>query len=170
MREAGYRTVDMLVRHLTDEEAPPIRRAAVGEMRDLLAQSAPEDPTPFAGLERDVLPYRSRGDATECVFVEGDSIVVESDGSRELCIVLDGEAAVTRDGEPIATLGAGDPIGEIADLEWGAGFGYARTATAESAVRVSIISNADVTELVVREIPVLGERLRTIARSRLHRQ
>ena len=66
MREAGYRTVDMLVRHLTDEDVPPIRRAGVGEMRDLLGQSAPEEPTRFAdvlaGLERDVLPYRARGD------------------------------------------------------------------------------------------------------------
>ncbi len=66
MREAGYRTVDMLVRHLTDEEAPPIRRATVPEMRTLLGQAAPEHPTPFAevleGLERDVLPYRARGD------------------------------------------------------------------------------------------------------------
>ena len=66
MRDAGYRAVDMLVRHLTDAEAPPLRRATRGEMRDLLGAAPPEDPTPFAevlaGIERDVLPYRARGD------------------------------------------------------------------------------------------------------------
>lgn len=66
MRQAGYRTVDMLVRHLTDETAPPIRRASATEMRELIGRSAPEHATPFAevldDLERDVLPYRARGD------------------------------------------------------------------------------------------------------------
>ena len=66
MREAGYRTVDMLVRQLTDETAPPLRRATAEQMRDLLGGPAPEEPTPLAevldDLERDVLPYRARGD------------------------------------------------------------------------------------------------------------
>ncbi|MCY7303925.1 MAG: aminotransferase class V-fold PLP-dependent enzyme [Thermoleophilia bacterium] len=108
--------------------------------------------------------------SSERTCVKGDAIVVEGDGSRELYIVLEGEAAITRGGEPVATLGAGEPIGEIAALEWGAGFGYARTAsaTAASAVRALVIPAGRVDELV-REIPALGERLRAIARSRLHR-
>ena len=66
MRAAGYRTVDMLVRHLTDAAAPPLQRATAAHMQELLGRTAPEDPTPLADvldeLERDVLPYRARGD------------------------------------------------------------------------------------------------------------
>ncbi len=66
MRRAGYSAVDMLVRHLTDSEAPPLQRATASQMQSLLGGVAPEDPTPFAAvldeLERDVLPYRARGD------------------------------------------------------------------------------------------------------------
>ena len=66
MRDAGYRTVDMLVSHLTDPAAPPLQRGAAAHMRELLGGDAPEDPTPFADvlaqLERDVLAYRARGD------------------------------------------------------------------------------------------------------------
>src|SRR3954451_13415687 len=66
MRRAGYSAVDMLVRHLTDAEAPPLRRATASDMQSLLGGAAPEHPTPFADileeLERDVLPYRARGD------------------------------------------------------------------------------------------------------------
>ncbi len=107
--------------------------------------------------------------ATERTFAEGEAIVVEGDGSRELYIVLDGEAAISRGGMAVAVLGIGEPIGEIAALEWGAGFGYARTATATAttALRALVIPAGDVGELV-RAIPVLGDRLRVIARSRLH--
>jgi hypothetical protein len=66
MRDAGYRTVDMLVRELTDTAAPPLQRGTAPQMRELLGGAPPEDPTPFADvlavLERDVLPYRARGD------------------------------------------------------------------------------------------------------------
>jgi CRP-like cAMP-binding protein len=64
---------------------------------------------------------------------------------------------------------AGDTIGEIAALEWGAGFGYARTAsvTAATELRALVFAAGDVGELI-RRIPILGERLRAIARERLH--
>ena len=50
----------------------------------------------------------------------------------------------------VTVLGAGEPIGEIAALEWGAGFGYARTATATAAtaLRALVIPAGDVGELV----------------------
>ncbi len=66
MRELGYRTVDALVAHLTDAEAPPLRRATPTEMRERLGGAAPESPQPFDAileqLERDVLAFRSRVD------------------------------------------------------------------------------------------------------------
>ena len=84
--------------------------------------------------------------------------------------MIEGEAVVSLEGDVVSTVSAGETIGEIAALEWGAGFGYARTATARAAtpLRTLVIPAGDVGELV-REIPVLGERLRVIARSRLYR-
>src|SRR3989442_1174499 len=65
MRALGYRTVDLLVDTLTDADAPPLRRAAPGELRARLGGPPPEEGEPFERvLERlagDVLPFRSRG-------------------------------------------------------------------------------------------------------------
>ena len=66
MRELGYRTVDALVAHLTDPEAPPLRRATPEEMSRRLGGPAPETAEPIDAileqLARDVLPFRSRVD------------------------------------------------------------------------------------------------------------
>jgi glutamate/tyrosine decarboxylase-like PLP-dependent enzyme len=66
MRELGYRTVDMLVKRLLDESAPPLRRATPGEMRARLSGPPPREPQPFdellRRLDEDVLPFTSRGE------------------------------------------------------------------------------------------------------------
>src|SRR5438034_477562 len=66
MRELGYRTVDMLVEHVLDASAPPLRRATPAEMRARLSGPPPSGPVPFDELLRrltdDVLPFMSRGD------------------------------------------------------------------------------------------------------------
>ncbi len=123
----------------------------------------------FAGLD-EAQARRALAAASERSFEEGEQIVGQCDGSRELYIVLEGEAVDQPGGEVVSILGAGEPIGEIAALEWGAGYGYARTATARALtpLRTLVIPAGDVGELI-REIPVLGERLRVIARSRLYR-
>jgi glutamate/tyrosine decarboxylase-like PLP-dependent enzyme len=66
MRQLGYRTVDMLVDRLTDESAPPLRRATPAEMRARIAGPPPSEPQAFDELLRrlgdDVLPFASRGE------------------------------------------------------------------------------------------------------------
>jgi aromatic-L-amino-acid decarboxylase len=67
MRALGYRTVDMLVRRLTNEaDAAPLTRATPEEMQRRLAEPAPEASQGFDSLldrlEQDVLPFTSRGD------------------------------------------------------------------------------------------------------------
>ena len=66
MRALGYRTVDMLVEHVLDDAAPPLRRATPAEMRARLSGPPPAGPVPFEELLRrlseDVLPFTSRGD------------------------------------------------------------------------------------------------------------
>jgi glutamate/tyrosine decarboxylase-like PLP-dependent enzyme len=66
MRQLGYGTVDALLDHLADSDAPPLRRATPAEMEARLHAAAPEQPEPLERiveqLQRDVLPFRSRVD------------------------------------------------------------------------------------------------------------
>ena len=123
----------------------------------------------FADLD-EALPERVLAAASERSFATGELLVGQWEGSRELYVVLEGEAEISIEGRVVVTVGVGETIGEIAALDWGAGFGYARTATARAStsLRALVIPSGDVSELI-RAIPALGERLRTIARSRLHR-
>ncbi len=122
----------------------------------------------FSGLDEDQA-RRILAVASERTFVRGEKIISRWEGSRELYVVLEGEASIVLDWTATAAH-VGDTIGEIAALEWGAGYGYARTAsvTAETEMRALVFAAGDVGELV-RRIPLLGERLRAIARERLHR-
>ena len=122
----------------------------------------------FSGLDEGQA-IRILAVASERTFLSGEKIISRWEGSRELYVVLAGEASIVLDWT-VTTAHVGDTIGEIAALEWGAGYGYARTAsvTAESELRALVFAAGDVGELI-RRIPVLGERLRAIARDRLHR-
>jgi glutamate/tyrosine decarboxylase-like PLP-dependent enzyme len=122
----------------------------------------------FSGLGEDQA-RRVLAVASERTFGQGEQMIGQWEGSRELYVMLEGEAAIDFDGRT-STARAGDTIGEIAALEWGAGYGYARTATVTAAteLRALVFAAGDVGELV-RRIPCLGERLTAIARSRLHR-
>src|SRR5205823_4114076 len=62
--------------------------------------------------------------------VRADETIVEQwDTTRELFVLEDGRADVVVAGEVVATLRPGDYFGEIAALEWGAGFAHSRAAT-----------------------------------------
>ena len=43
-------------------------------------------------------------------------------------MILEGEVAISADEHDLGTLGAGQFFGEVAALDWGAGFGYPRIA------------------------------------------
>lgn len=66
MRRTGYAMVDALVEHLTDADAPALRRATPDEMRRRLAGPPPEQPEDFdtllAQLRDDVLAFMARSD------------------------------------------------------------------------------------------------------------
>jgi hypothetical protein len=218
MRRAGYSAVDMLVRHLTDPEAPPLRRATATEMlaTNVYASTWLESPGP-SQVEIEVLGWFkewigypetasgilvSGGSAAnmtalacareslvgpmsddlvvfvpdqaqsslaraarvlgacrspiERTFAHGEKLISRWEGSRELYVVLGGEASIVLDWSA-TTAHAGDTIGEIAALAWGAGYGHARTAlvTAETGLRALVFAAGDVGELV-RWIPLLA--------------
>jgi CRP-like cAMP-binding protein len=68
----------------------------------------------------------------------------------------------------VPELGPGEFFGELAALDWGAGFGYARTAdvVASSAARLLVLAPATLGELL-RRAPGLEATLRAAARQRL---
>jgi CRP-like cAMP-binding protein len=65
-------------------------------------------------------------------------------------------------------IGPGDFFGEIAALDWGASFGYARlaTVTATSPTRLLVLTNADPLVLT-DEIPSMAALVSRAARDRL---
>jgi glutamate/tyrosine decarboxylase-like PLP-dependent enzyme len=67
--------------------------------------------------------------AREHHAASGEAIVEQWQVSRDLYVVLDGAVEVTADGRHLAVLGAGDFFGELAALDWGAGFARTRAAT-----------------------------------------
>jgi glutamate/tyrosine decarboxylase-like PLP-dependent enzyme len=98
----------------------------------------------------------------------GEAVVERWHGTRHFYVILEGNVCIQRDGEAVATLGPGDFVGELAALDWGAGFGYVRNATvvAESAVRMLVLAPAALAELM-RLSPDVEQQIRSAARERL---
>jgi signal-transduction protein with cAMP-binding, CBS, and nucleotidyltransferase domain len=69
----------------------------------------------------------------------GELVVEQWQVSRELYVVLDGAVAVTVDGRLRGALGEGDFFGEIAAMEWSAGFARTRTATVTATVPTRLL-------------------------------
>jgi non-specific serine/threonine protein kinase len=103
-------------------------------------------------------------------YSAGDTVVARWDTTRDFYVIKEGSVEVTIDGERVAELGPGDFFGELAALDWGAGFGYARLATvaALGPLHVVVLSPATLGELV-REHPALERELRRRAGDRLLR-
>jgi aromatic-L-amino-acid/L-tryptophan decarboxylase len=99
----------------------------------------------------------------------GDTIVEQWDSSRDFYLVLDGKVEVRIDGEWVRDLGAGDFFGEIAALDWGAGFGYPRlgSVVATSRTWLAALPSGLLNELV-HDSPGVDRQIRRALRSRLH--
>ena len=98
----------------------------------------------------------------------GEALITRWEGTRHFYTILSGEAAVRNDEETLRTLGPGDYFGELAALDWGAGFGYARTAhvVAVTPLRLLVLPASALHELL-RHAPDIDGRLRATARRRL---
>ena len=109
--------------------------------------------------------------ARELEIAPGETVVEQWDSSRDFYIVLDGLVEVV-DGETgIAELRPpGDHFGEIAALDWGSSFGYARTASviARQPARLLVVPFPYLNE-IVRRFPDVDQRLRRTANERLQK-
>ena len=85
---------------------------------------------------------RIAGDAT---FAAGELLTREGEPGDTFLVLVEGSARVERGGETVATLGAGDFLGEIAVLDGGV---RSATVTATSPVRALVIHRLDLVRLV----------------------
>jgi hypothetical protein len=123
----------------------------------------------FDGLPVDVVA-RAAEWSSETRVGPGKTIIERWDGARDFYVIIQGQAEVLIEGERVRELGTGDFFGEVAALDWGSGFGYARTATvtAGSALRLLRLDPSRLA-ILIRDSPQLGARIRDAARERMRR-
>jgi aromatic-L-amino-acid/L-tryptophan decarboxylase len=111
---------------------------------------------------------RITGLAAERAVAAGEVVVEQWDGTREFYVVLEGTAVVRTAERHLDDIGPGDFFGEIAALDWGASFGYARlaTVTATSPMRLLVLANADLLVLM-DEMPEIAAQVSRAAHDRL---
>ena len=108
--------------------------------------------------------------AREHHAVAGEPIVEQWQVSRDLFVVLDGEVEVRADGTRITTSGPGEFFGELAAVDWGAGFARTRTATV-SATRPTRLLALDwvLVKRLMNTAPAFGAQLEQASRAHLAR-
>ncbi len=94
----------------------------------------------------------------------GAAAVRQWEVDREFFVLLDGAADVVGRAGSLGTLGPGDFFGELAALDWGAGFGYPRlaTVTARTDLDLLVLSDAELAELMAA-VPEVDARVRAVA-------
>ena len=93
--------------------------------------------------------------ATELDLPAGKVLARQGEVGFEMFILLDGTASVTRDGQRVASLTAGDVVGELAVIS-----GHPRNATvvAETELRILDLNHAGLDQLL-DDIPGLAKHL-----------
>jgi aromatic-L-amino-acid decarboxylase len=120
----------------------------------------------FRGLSDEML-QRISAWASEMFVAVGEEVTRTWDSARDFYVILDGVATVDRDGAEQGRLQAGDFFGEIAALDWGAGYGYARSATvtATQPLRLLVLDPAHLNRLMA-EAPSVAELVHSAVRAR----
>jgi glutamate/tyrosine decarboxylase-like PLP-dependent enzyme len=147
------------------EQAEPAGAPHGYERHPLLGEVLPPF-TRLDGDQADVLRALGRPLSVEA----GQTIVERWDLSRELYVVVAGTVDVVVDGAVVATLRRGDHFGEIAALDWGAGFAHPRAATVVARDDVSLlIVEPQALKQLLGAVPWLDGVLRRHAHERLRR-
>jgi CRP/FNR family cyclic AMP-dependent transcriptional regulator len=109
----------------------------------------------------DLSQIASRVDEVE--IPQGALLIEQGTVPYDVFVLVEGTVEVTRDGESVATLGAGDVVGEIALLN-----PQRRTASvrATSPVRAVVLRTDDL-EILADDMPEVMRQLRGIAERRL---
>jgi CRP-like cAMP-binding protein len=86
------------------------------------------------------------GLTTKMTFPAGEVVTRQGQVGREFVVIVDGKATVAIDGQTVATLGAGDFIGEIALLDGGP---RTATVTADTDLVAEVMSHQEFATLLV---------------------
>lgn len=107
--------------------------------------------------------------ASERFAQTGETIVSEWEVSRDFYVILDGSVEVRTEGDHLRDLGLGDFFGELAAFDWGASFGYPRTASviATSPTWLAVLPSEELNQLM-RDVPAVDRQIRRAIRQRLH--
>jgi aromatic-L-amino-acid/L-tryptophan decarboxylase len=150
----------------------PDRASEAGiAQRWLLGAAAAEDgigaAPVFAGVSPDAMAGL-RASAREETVPAGDVIVRESEYGTLFYLIVAGRVEVRLGERPVGSLSRGDFFGENAALDWGAGYGYARTASvvATEPTRLLTVPGAVLAE-VIRDAPAVRRRLQAAIRERI---
>jgi hypothetical protein len=106
--------------------------------------------------------------ASEHLAIAGEPVVEQWQATRDLYVVMTGKVQVVAELETPVFLEPGDFFGELAAIDWGAGFGRTRTATvvATQPTRLLVLNPTLVNELIKND-PTLARVLEQTARERL---
>jgi glutamate/tyrosine decarboxylase-like PLP-dependent enzyme len=121
----------------------------------------------FADLDRTALEIVV-GSARRLDVAEGETVIHLWQGTRHFYVIVTGSVRVGPGEHPIRDLGPGQFFGELAALDWGAGFGYARTAAvvATSPSRLLVLPPNSLGQLI-RRAPSVDRAVRAAARERV---
>jgi aromatic-L-amino-acid decarboxylase len=121
----------------------------------------------FAALEADEAATLV-AQARERRVHTGERLIEQWDASREVFVILEGSFRVRSDGRDLNTVGPGDFVGELAALDWGAGYGALRNAevVAETSATVLVLT-PDLLAAALRRAPAALDLVERTARERL---
>lgn len=149
---------------------PSPREAALDEDAWLGADFSPAELTAvplFASLKAHELELLA-GWAREKRLAVGDQVTRRWEATSDFYVVVEGRVMAERGGRPVAEFGPGEFFGELGALDWGAGYGYARTATVTAAepVRLLVLSAAHLGRLMA-DVPAVDRIVRGAVRQHL---
>ncbi len=173
--------VEWVLNWFASAETPSLDRPASRQRRDgSIADARAGRRGPFATDTIRSLPLfdelteaqaeRLSGFAREVVAEPGEDVVRRDQLERDFYVIVSGQATVHIDGDHVRDLVPGEFFGELAALDWGAGFGYARSATvsARTPLRLLVLPPRELRELM-RAAPAIAREIQAAARERLRR-
>ena len=103
-------------------------------------------------------------------FGAGDRVITRWSAGRDFFVILEGRARVEVDEGCPRELGPGEFFGELAALDWGAGYGYVRLATVTALEPLLLlVVPAERLNALIAEAPAVAAEIETAVRERLSR-
>jgi CRP-like cAMP-binding protein len=132
-----------------------------------------QDPLATTGLFRALDPAQGSKLARDSQIrtaAVGEPVTTRWSAGRDFFVILEGRARVERGDEVVGEIGPGEFFGELAALDWGAGYGYVRTATVRATEPLTLlVVPAERLNALLAEVPALAAEIEATVRERLSR-